>query len=299
MKKTLITLMTLAGVAVAANVSWVGTANDGNWETATNWSGNVVPSAGDKITISGATATVTFDKNAKGDYYNNETVLNVQNSAVVTLGTKAANASRPNANPIFRAQFNIDETSKVVADTPFLCGTNNIFGKLEVLNVCDPAENCTINFGERGIITYASGSSNSVEGNDRTFTIGAVLNTGILSDDATYTLETRYLIQGIKGANNFNPGWWDPLTLAGGRITGTNNLTLTSALDSNPVLTETNKYTTASLTATADDFGKYILGCNASGIYVQYVKSSVVPEPTTATLSLLALAGLAARRRRK
>ena len=28
-------------------------------------------------------------------------------------------------------------------------------------------------------------------------------------------------------------------------------------------------------------------------------KSSVIPEPTTATLSLLALAGLAARRRRK
>ena len=37
---------------------------------------------------------------------------------------------------------------------------------------------------------------------------------------------------------------------------------------------------------------------NESGTAL-YLKHTLVPEPTTATLSLLALAGLAARRRRK
>ena len=40
-------------------------------------------------------------------------------------------------------------------------------------------------------------------------------------------------------------------------------------------------------------------GTAASGASIKYVSYLVVPEPTTATLSLLALAGLAARRRRK
>lgn len=43
-------------------------------------------------------------------------------------------------------------------------------------------------------------------------------------------------------------------------------------------------------------FNQYAITSDASGIWVSY---KLVPEPATATLSLLALAGLAARRRRK
>ena len=56
-------------------------------------------------------------------------------------------------------------------------------------------------------------------------------------------------------------------------------------------------YTIAKLEATAENYRKYLLGSDKNGVYVQYVKA--IPEPTTATLSLLALVGLAARRRRK
>ena len=54
---------------------------------------------------------------------------------------------------------------------------------------------------------------------------------------------------------------------------------------------------------TMEDVGKYKLSYERLdngkyGVVVDYV-TTVVPEPTTATLSLLALAGLAARRRRR
>ena len=51
------------------------------------------------------------------------------------------------------------------------------------------------------------------------------------------------------------------------------------------------------LVADADHLGNYMFEVKDDGIYVNYV--AAVPEPTTATLSLLALAGLCARRRRK
>ncbi|MDO5471488.1 MAG: PEP-CTERM sorting domain-containing protein [Akkermansia sp.] len=51
---------------------------------------------------------------------------------------------------------------------------------------------------------------------------------------------------------------------------------------------------------TAEDVGKYQFVIDGSQLKVQYAAySESIPEPTTATLSLLALAGLAARRRRR
>jgi hypothetical protein len=54
---------------------------------------------------------------------------------------------------------------------------------------------------------------------------------------------------------------------------------------------------------TADMVGQYkltfeTLGNGKTAIVANYV-TAIIPEPTTATLSLLALCGLAARRRRK
>ena len=45
--------------------------------------------------------------------------------------------------------------------------------------------------------------------------------------------------------------------------------------------------------------GDFTLKYNADGGIVQMVANRAVPEPTTATLSMLALAGLMARRRRR
>ncbi len=53
------------------------------------------------------------------------------------------------------------------------------------------------------------------------------------------------------------------------------------------------------LTSTTNSETLYTWNGTSSGTYAPKVSFSVVPEPATATLSLLALAGLAARRRRK
>jgi len=55
MKKTIITLLALAGIAAAADVTWTGADGDGTWNNSDNWSGlgegSSVPVAGDRIVI--------------------------------------------------------------------------------------------------------------------------------------------------------------------------------------------------------------------------------------------------------
>ena len=168
----------------------------------------------------------------------------------------------------------------------FVTGTNNIFGQVYLKNLIDPAASCIVNFGESGAITYVEGSANAIEGNGRTITLGAVLTNTAVDQALTeteYSVERRYLIANTTGTG-FNPNYWGALTLAGGDVTSLGGTALT--------------YTTDTLTATVDDFGKYAIGIDGKGIYMDYVKATV-PEPATATLSLLALAGLAARRKRK
>ena len=76
--------------------------------------------------------------------------------------------------------------------------------------------------------------------------------------------------------------------------------TVLQAASSNQTITvNQTTFATNTLTATAEDYGKYFLSVDNKGVYVSYVKATNnIPEPATATLSLLALAGLCARRRR-
>ena len=312
MKKTIFALLALATIANAAEVTWTNATGDGNWATQGNWSTGAVPVSGDTIIIDGANATYTATSN--GVKYDKSTKWVVKNGSVVTLGTRGVSTTAGYC-PRFDGAFDIDATSSVTSSS-FLVGTSNIYGTLYVNNAFGPNEGgATINFGEAGKIQFLEGAMNGIEGNDRTLTIGAVLDTGIKAADAVYSVETRYLICGPSG-QNFNFAQWNGLTIANGTMTGTNGLTLTSAREGNieintwvPTPTDEDpnaghrnsfRYTTDSLVASAENFGQYLIGCDGAGLYVQYVKSSVsIPEPATATLSLLALAGLAARRRRK
>jgi len=317
MKKTIITLLALAGIAAAADVTWTGAAGDGTWNNSDNWSGlregSSVPVAGDRIVIdngdSVSSDSYDYASGTASKWTNANTAIVVKNGSSLTLGKPTTwRGDRYDAN------FTIEELCSVSVAKTFLGANNSIYGTLYIGGELSPgADTTSIDFGKSGSIQFLDGSNNRMEGNNRTLTLSAVLDTGVNGAGATYTLETRYLIMGDSDGD-FNPGAYQALTLAGGTMTGTNGLTLTSAREGNVTLhawvaapTEQDPdaggytgaiYTNDSLEATAANYGKYMLGADKNGIYVQYVKADIVPEPTTATLSLLALAGLAARRRR-
>ena len=284
MKKTIIALMALAGVAAAADVTWTGAAGDNDWNTAGNWSTNSVPASGDTIIISD-NASVTWVGETSGHYYKESTVWKVTNGSTLTLGTKEANGSWAHQNPRFDGSFYIDETSSVTTTATFFQNTSTILGTLYTNNYVSAAEGgCTLNFGLTGKIVYNDGSANAMEGGGRTITFGAILDTGVDGETVTYTLEKRYLIAG-DSSNDFKTNLYGAFNMIGDNVTGAEGVIL-SASD-------------VALNAVAEDFGKYYLAQDSGGIYMSYVKANTIPEPTTATLSLLALTGLAARRRRK
>jgi len=115
--------------------------------------------------------------------------------------------------------------------------------------------------------------------------ITSAMNTGfagtihaVLENGSTPVLCTRTLVAGNfsgRDLTNYN------FDFGGYELDTTGSL---AALTANSSVEELNPFV-----------GKYIVSADSEGIKVTYV----MPEPSTATLSLLALAGLAARRRRK
>lgn len=125
---------------------------------------------------------------------------------------------------------------------------------------------------------------------DGTLTLGGTitLNGGLLT--ALLSLEAGKTLDLFTNVDSLVLGE-DPYTK------GTNILDATTAMDLSNWFTLTSPEVVAAISESAPAVGSgYYLGYNAEGtVYV----GKVIPEPTTATLSLLALAGLAARRRRK
>ena len=77
-----------------ATLTWTGTAGDGLWSTATNWTGNVLPSATSNVSIP-ASATVTIS-NTTAAYANNITLAagaSLTNNGNLTINTVTASTS--------------------------------------------------------------------------------------------------------------------------------------------------------------------------------------------------------------
>lgn len=106
---------------------------------------------------------------------------------------------------------------------------------------------------------------------------------------------------------------WTTLTLVGSTPTGTNTVVLDFYVNGDHIGTSSTANATNFVAETINkmQFGYYGASANSAptnidniliynkALTADEVKALIVPEPTTATLSLLALAGLAARRRRK
>ena len=222
----------------------------------------------DLLTVSGDTTPyLTSDKANQAD------------KAVVTSITTAGNSEY---NLIFDPNQNKEGNPPAPVKTPVFTLNSAIY--LNKVNVGSSAPtSITIDFGTNGSIT----SANEINfgQNLENITLKATL-----TDDQISTLSvadavvTRNLLNagGNYGVWNFDTAKSVTLEIVG--LTGYEYKGLITSADD---LTE-GQYGYISTTKN---------GVNAAGTVQMVVKG--IPEPTTATLSLLALAGLAARRRRR
>lgn len=365
MKKTLIALLALAGVAAAADYTYVGSV-DGWAEAATNWEdaeGNSLGSgflniAANLGKISGSTFTISDTQSVKAGHntggfngatvdikqggtlkidnpsavYGTDTKVNVSGKLVVnsgqTLGTTGSEgAATVNVleGGVLESIGKIEKTNVVVAKGGELkvsghIGAANItlqkgatftrhddlklngttFTLKDTLTLGSMYLDNNLNTGSAtfnlvgGDTKVAFGALwlNSGTWGSNTYTFSADSNEGYghtLSDD-TVGLFTRTLM--TYGSFNSGVGSTEADLLShiqGETFTLLDGTTMTQR-EGNAAFNE------AALTGA--DVGQYRFLIEDNALKVQYA-AYLVPEPTTATLSLLALAGLAARRRRK
>ena len=173
-------------------------------------------------------------------------------------------------------QFLIENKDLVADDTvlTFYCtnfNTSPLFANAFMFKVADNGD-ITLKVGRGKIVADAWDTTNSVPEarNDTDFTIDSTSgNSAIFSTSDT-----------------------TPLTLNRGTI-----YTVTGVGTSQDVQTVT--LTAADGTSSTITYNGRMNGTNVSSLTTAFNQNFAIPEPTTATLSLLALAGLAARRRRK
>ncbi len=152
-----------------------------------------------------------------------------------------------------------------------------------------------------GTLAYGDWTSESKTGANYDFIKGAAKNVSLTLTFSNLVADSLYDITIVTGVPFEGAGSWNSLST-------TNTYTTTSLPlgQQNIAVRELTTYTVTGVTA--DETGEIVFTINntngshsASFNYASITGAVVpaVPEPTTATLSLLALAGLAARRRRK
>lgn len=310
MKKTIIALMALVGVAFAETYNYEGT----DWtETASSWKSDAgtSPSAntsGWTDTGSGNKFVIGDGKIAKsgGNMTFANTTLEIQNGGTLnsesatrfsdsTLELQTGSSMSLTGEAIFNNTIiNIADGSAFTTttsgggiklkNTTINTDSTVTLHRLTFNNDSNMG-NIALNLKDAGKISVANTYVN--DGYTGSITLSAVMQDGYLTGSGDIILKERTLVDfgsQVSGSNALS----DLLSrVQGGTFTLKNGdaLTLRSFDSSN---------------LTAGDVGACKIVMEGSEVKVQYVAySQFIPEPTTATLSLLALAGLAARRRRK
>ncbi len=270
MKKTLIALLTLSGVA-SADFVWNGGAGtisatewakESNWTlTGTDvgtWNGTVGPGAPGQASGSAGDAmykahivirdSITIEPLLEGWF----PTMCIENNSSVTAVFKKFQAPTISVGE--------GSTFDITVDGDIKDGQNYTVNGTMILNATDDADLQAIRLTLGDNASFTLKNSSYTTGNEGSVT----LNANLFGVDGEIT--TRTLIQ-YENASigldliscNFGEGWTN---VGDGEVTG---------------------------------IYQYKLVNTSTGLTVKYM----VPEPTTAALSLLALAGLAARRRRK
>ena len=254
--------MALAGVA-SADYVWKGgsgTITSTDWATATNWN----------CTNGSTWASGTNGPNTNGMFNTNvEINQSITLSGFMLEGYYSKFTIKNNST--FTATFKkFQGPSDVVVDSG---STFNLTVDGDFKDGSEFTVNGTLNLDATGDNEWSQEHVFTL-GNNGSLTIANANNCGSsvtlkaqLNGDEAGVIYTRTLLTYDNASLtnvefDFGQGWKD---VEGGEITGVN---------------------------------QYKIANTATGIEVSYMAVAPIPEPTTATLSLLALAGLAARRRR-
>ena len=285
MKKTFITLLALAGVA-SANYVWNGgkEINSEKWSDSSNWildEGDTFAGNGPGMTDSEMWESI-YVANASGSVGNEDNFtlegwnlsLYLSNEADLTFQRikKFQNGS----------YINIDATSSLSiysyyggSDGGLITLDNKGSFTLGYSLRTQGGEGFAMNLYDTGIVNLVAQNTNDAN-SARVKSVTAQLVSSAAG------IETRTLVNKAAGVGFDDTETTYAFTDAQGAVM--------TAVDSLEALA----------TATAPS---YFVSKNDTGIHVSYVgifePTEYIPEPATATLSLLALAGLAARRRRK
>lgn len=275
MKKTIITLLALAGMA---NAGWY----------------NVTGTTGDDLFANDGTHYTMF-----GDGYGAKVAISDElKSAFTTSGSSTHN-------------LNFGTATDGSTATPSVSISEALYvGQVQTTR----ADSLTINFNEAGSIT----SSGQFKVGSISVSLSASLSTSEKNALSNGEIVTRTLVT----TDYFEtvPNFKNSLTLSiqadglsyGGLLYSVYSNGSHTYYSFDDVTFKTdgnapNRYASVNDGASAYELkaGKYYSvlsgtqGNDASVKYLSFVATAPIPEPTTATLSLLALAGLAARRRRK
>ena len=237
-------------------------ANGGTTE-ATNASGftGTLDAAGGDLTASGGIASLTAVKATGGN-------ITLQGAADLTLTEVVVSSGKTISAWTGGSQF-VNFSAK---DVRVGEGGGSLIGNLSINN--------------NGTLTLNAVDGTSGTGLSLSYPISTLADVGPTSTSGSLTLGSGLTLNLL----NLNVKQGDSLTLFSG-VTGVNGIDDMVALKSGSL--EANTVFT-NLTA-----GDFMLSFDETNHIVALVAQRDVPEPTTATLSLLALMGLAARRRRR
>ena len=252
MKKTLIALLALAGVASAAIVTTPTTLEDPK-------DYSYVVYEGTNLNLSSATTV------EGSSMISNIESSDFSSSVGYFISDTKSDANDPhNCSPGFgKVVLTLNLTN--------LTGTGNIFSVITAGGAVDN------NYRGWGVILKADGALTFARVKGDTTIHDQATSLGTLEAGTTYTI--TIVSNGTKDSNGIV-----------GRGTGNFDI---SVFDG----TTANTYSVTGFGLNGQYLDKFVIG-QASGVNGTLSVTAMVPEPATATLSLLALAGLCARRRR-
>ena len=277
MKKTLITLLALCGAASAADKVQI---DFGRYDEQTEGYYNIYIAQGyDKSEqtanyVNGATSTITTHNLTLGEQ---SITLTYQHTS--GDGNCGGKGLMPTLLPGEEADWKNAYSGNLPSDV-----LGNVSDAITTQRASDGGSH-TLTFSNLAAGTYTFSAFGGFYGKDAFSAITVTLSDVLTADWSYQACET---------------GTWT----TNYTITDANSVTLNSSVAGGPDATSCNHgyYFTAEGITVEEGASLSVTIAGAGGYArtpLNYVSLQMVPEPTTATLSLLALAGLAARRRRR